>query len=235
MSSYEEDRAWADKFLPHQKEIAEKAIRVETAPIEEDLKRNTDLILRTVVPIRDREVRISARVRRHTYAARFKDEFTIRLDRPSGVETEMPKLRSGYGDFTIYGFESEPGSDQMYPWFIANTAILRDYLNRGGYFKVERNSDGSSRLAVVHLGDMPLGFILDHDGLTAWDEGRIWEQCRRCYWWRSKGGLVAPTNDDRKLGCGYGRFCLACNFWWRSGWLMHETTRCAERQKCGAA
>lgn len=150
--------------------------------------------------------------------------------KPSGAEAEMPKLRHGYGDLTIYGFESEPGSDRMYPWLIGNTAILRDYLNSGGYYKVQRNRDGSSRLAAVHLADMPLGFVLDQAGLTTWDRERVWEQCRRCWWWRGRGGVVFPTDDDRNIGvAGYGRWCPACGLWWRSGWVM-EATRPAEAQ-----
>jgi hypothetical protein len=227
VTSYEEDRAWADKFLPHQKEIAEKAIRVETAPIEEDLRRNTDLILRTAVPIKNREIRISARVRRHQYVARFRDEFTIRLDRPSGADTEMVKMQRGYGDFVIYGFESEPDSDRLFPWFIGNTELLRDYVNCGGYIKQQRNRDGSSTLGAVHLADMPIGFVLAHEGLTVWDNDRVWEQCRRCWWWKSSGGLVLPTNDDLEPGDGYGRLCIACGFRWRSGWVMRLTRKSA--------
>jgi len=225
VSKYEEDKAWADKFLPHQQEIAQQAVRVEFAPIEEDLRRNTDLVLRSVAPPGKRleDIRISARVRRHKFASRYSDQLTIRLDRPSGVETEMPKLRGGYGDFFIYGFESDLGSDRMHPWLLGNSVMLRDYLNRGGYYTIERNVDNSSRLAAVHLGDMPPRFILASEGLVALDDKRIWEPCRKCWWWKDSGGLAMPLDDNLQPGTGTGRKCLACGFRWQSGWVMSLT------------
>lgn len=236
MGTYEEDRGWADKFIPHQMEIAAKAIRVEVAPIEEDRRRNTDLVLRTVVPLNTpAEGRISARVRRHNYLSRYRDEFTIRLDRPSGIETEMPKMLNGWGDFFIYGFEESQGSDRMYPWLIGNMEMLRDYVKRGGYSVIKDNRDRSSRLRSFHLADMPLGFVLDSDGLTVWDDQRVWEQCRKCWWWKSDGGVVVPTAEPDcdangaypkhppQAEDGTGRYCLACGFWWRSGWVMSVT------------
>jgi len=195
-------------------------MRVDVAPPEEDWKRNTDFVLSTVLPLGRTEARISARVRRHKYKQRYTDDFTVRLDRPSRHETEMPKIKAGWGDFTIYGFESEPGSDRMHPWFIGNLGLLRDYINRGGYYRIEKNRDNSSRLAAFHHGDMPLGFVIAQEGLTAWDSRRIWEQCRRCWWGRSKGGYVQPTDEDGNPGDGYGRHCMACGFRWRAGWPM---------------
>lgn len=222
-TDFERDFEWQQKFTGHFSEIAKQAMRIGVAPAEEDWKRNTDFILSTVIPLGRQQARISARARRHEYKRRYTDEFTIRLDRPSHLETEMPKIKAGWGDFTIYGFEAEPGSDRLYPWFIGNLPLLREYLASGGYYKVQQNKDRSSRLAALHLGDMPLGFVIDSDGLTAWDERRIWEQCRRCWWGRSKGGYVLPTGEDRKPGAGYGRKCMACGFWWRAGWPMALT------------
>jgi hypothetical protein len=218
-------------------EIARKVVRLDVGPIEEDLRRNTDLTLRTLMdlPKLGRPLRLSLRVRRREYASRYADQFTVRLSRPSGVTTEMGKLRSGFGDLTVYGFESEPGSDRMHPWFLANAEMLRDYINRGGYYEVKDNKDGSSQLAAVYLGDMPLGFILDSAGLPLLDANRIWERCRKCWWWKADGGVVVPTADlgHSPLGmhlteppdaiAGVGRYCLACGFWWRSGWVMSTT------------
>jgi hypothetical protein len=237
VTSFEEDFEWQQKFRAHFSEIAHEAMRVDVAPAEEDWKRNTDFIMSTVILLPKRDIRISARVRRHKYIARYRDQFTVRLDRPSGVDAEMPKIRAGWGDFTIYGFESETGSDRMGPWFIGNVNLLRSYLREPGhYYSVHGNDDGSSRLAAFHIADMPLGFLLKSDGLTPWGDGRIWEHCRKCWWGKGRGGYVAPTAetpaqphriperlDAPKLDTGYGRFCLACRFWWRSGWVMKLT------------
>lgn len=220
MPSFDEDFEWQLKFRRHFGEIAREAMRVDVAPAEEDWNRNTDFILSTVIPLPKRDIRISARARRHKYASMYPHEFTVRLDRPSGVQSEMPKLRAGYGDFTIYGFEADEDSDRLGPWFIGNANLLRDYIARGGFYKVERNHDRSSRFCAFHLADMPLGFVLAGEGLRVWDDSRHWEQCRRCWWGNSKGGYVTATDEDRRPAAGYGRLCLACGFWWRSGWEM---------------
>lgn len=173
---YDADREFADRFLSHQAEIVNKAIRVDVAPIEEDLRRNTDLVLVTpVLPKSGRAIRISARVRRvaerdKTDANRlpYCRQFTIRERRVSGVETEMDKIKLGYGDMFVYGFESEPGSDRLYPWFIGNLDILREYYEHGGRSagrKKNKGNHGSSFLAF-NLDDMPLGFILASDGIA---------------------------------------------------------------------
>lgn len=221
MTTYDEDREWADKFLPHQAEIARLITRIEVAPFDEDVRRNTDLVLRTVEPVHNGEpIRISARVRRHEYLAKYRDEFTIRYRRPSGVRTEWHKMRAGDGDYFIYGFEAEPGSDRLGTWLIGNLHLLNDdYLAHGGYYRKQPNYDKSSDFAIFHLADMPLGFVLNSEGLAIWDREAPWQSCRRCLWGKWKGGYVMPTNDQRQAGDGYGRRCLACGFWWRSGWI----------------
>jgi len=221
MGSFDEDFKWQEKFAPHLSEIAMQAFRVTVAPKVEDWKRNTDFVLSNVLAAGSKEYRVSARVRRHEYVRRYRDQFTVRVDRPSGYETEMPKIRAGWGDLMIYGFESYPESDRLGPWFMGNIAMLRRYIAEGGWFDVRANKDGSSRLGAFHLGDMPLGFVIASEGLDALDDSRVWERCRRCYWWRDTGGSVMPTDDFKNPASGQGRLCLACGFWWRAGWVMN--------------
>lgn len=238
MSSFEEDFEWQKRFTRHFGEIVQQhATRTHVAPAEEDWKRNTDFILSTVVSLPNRDVRISARARRRKYVARYGDEFTVRLDRPSGAQAEMPKIRAGWGDLTIYGFESadcaseacghDESGHRLSPWFIGNVAMLRDYIARGGYWQVKGNHDGSSRLAAFHHADMPLGFVLASEGLTVFDESRHWDRCRFCWWGRTRGGYVTPTDDLLRPATGYGRQCLACGRRWRAGWIMPLTTESA--------
>jgi hypothetical protein len=235
MPSFDEDYQWQRKFAGHYCEIIRQVLGVaaEAAPEEEDWRRNTDFVgLSAGVRLGRREYRISARARRHGYAARrdqagarYADQFTVRRDRPSGYATETPKLCAGYGDFTIYGFESAPGSDRLGPWFLGNAAMLADYIDRGGYGAVEANHDGSSTFTAYHLADMPLGFVLGSEGLRVWADDRMWEECRRCWLGGNYRGrcYVMPTDEDRRPGTGYGRLCPACGFWWRSGWIMSLT------------
>lgn len=215
MTSFDEDFAWQEKFRAHYSEIAKLAVRVDVAPAEEDWKRNTDFVLSTVIALPRRDIRISARVRRRKFASSGRRDFTIRLSRPSGVRTEMAKLRDGWSDLFIYGVEAETGSDRLGPWFVGNSAMLRDYLNHGGFYATRNNHDGSSSLAVVNHDDMPLGFVLASDGVPEYDRDAVWGRCRRCYW-----NQVAPMDEEWRLGDGYWRKCLACGFQWRAGWPM---------------
>lgn len=227
MASFDEDFEWQQRFRGHFSEIARDAMRAMTsvavAPAEEDWKRNTDFVLSTSLPVGNREIRISARARRHTYARRYGEEFTVRLSRPSGIETEMPKVRAGYGDITIYGFESEPGSDRLGPWFAGNVALLRQYIGEGGYYRRQNNRDGSSTFGAFHLDDMPLGFVAIEHGRPEPDKSRVWERCRNCWWGKDRGGYCYPLDDNLQPGPGYWRQCLACGFRWRAGWPMGET------------
>lgn len=222
------DWAWADKFLPHQAEIAQKAMRVEVAPLEDDMRRNRDLILRTAVPVhKGRELYISARVRRHEYLNRmqhapglaYRNQITIRDRRPSGVATEMAKVRLGEGDFFVYGFESEPDSDRLYPWVLVNLEMIRDYDLHGGYSTVKRNKgERGSWLRAFSLDDLPLGAVLDSQGIEFEDREAAWLHCRNPNWddkdkpmrsgWCACGYTVAIGD--------YMRQCLFCGFKWRT-------------------
>lgn len=223
----ERDWAWADKFLPHQTELVHEALRVDIAPIHDDMRRNTDLILRSVVPLRlGRELRISARVRRHGYLARvnapglaYREQVTIRDRRPSGAQTEMDKLRLGEGDIFIYGFESEPGSDKLFPWVILNLDMVREYDDRGGYSTVSRNKGPyGSWLRVFNLDDLPLGAVIKSAGVMPCEDRAGWLSCRNSNWddparpvrsgWCNRRYAIAVDEFLRK--------CLFCGFKWHA-------------------
>lgn len=236
MPSYDEDFAWQERFGAHYSDIARQAIRVDVAPNVEDWKRNTDFILTATFASRGRDIRVSARARRRKYLGRYPGQFTVRLDRPSGAETEMPKLRKGWGDLMIYGFESEVDSDRLGPWWVINLEMLRDYLACGGYYRSQDNRDGSSSFAVFWLEDMPLGFVLASEGIKPLDRSDVWFRCRRC--WTEK---VAPAADElelvggarlHKLGDGYWRRCLYCHFQWRAGWVASLIQTAPRSDQC---
>jgi hypothetical protein len=222
----ERDWAWADKFLPHQMEIAREVLRVDVAPVEDDLRRNTDLILRSAVPMRRGELRISARVRRHEYLGKlagvpglaYRNQITIRDRRPSGARTEMDKVRLGEGDIFVYGFESAPGSDRLSPWVVVNLDLIRAYDIQGGYSTVRRNKgDRASWLRVFCLDDLLLGTVLKSEGIETTSQGERLS-CRNPNWddpakpmrsgWCNRG--YAVVIDD------FLRQCTFCGFKWRA-------------------
>lgn len=210
--TFAEDFEWQEQFRGHYSEIANCLLRFDVAPAEDDWHRNTDFTLRldTALP-RGSLIRISARARRRKYLG-YRGQFTVRLDRPSGATTEMPKIRDGWGDAFIYGLESsEPG--RLLPWMLASLAILRDYLDNGGYYGVQDNVDRSSRFAVFWLDDMPPGFLIAEAGMPLIDPFDCWGTCRKCWGYRGRG-YVMPMGD------GFSRECLFCGFTWRSGRYM---------------
>lgn len=162
MSSPGRDLGWQARFAGHVREIAGAALGVDpalvrTAPAAEDWHHNTDYVAATPAG----PVRVAARARRHKWAGRC-HEFTVRYDRPSGVPSELEKILDGWGDVYVYGFESEPGSDRLFPWLAADLGVFRNYVAGGGWLRLKPNGDGT-RLAIFRLADMPPGFVLASD------------------------------------------------------------------------
>lgn len=168
MMGFDQDFSFQQRFAAHMIEIAQRAVRVEFASWEDDTKHATDLMIMA------NGARIGCRVRRHA-AACYSDEFTIRLSRPSGVETEMAKMCAGWGDFGIYGFESEPGSDRLSPWVLYNIHLLREYIADGGGYKEIPNHDGTwfAAFNIDQVLSAKPGFVLASGGLSSPEPARL--------------------------------------------------------------
>ncbi|MDR1574143.1 MAG: hypothetical protein LBS24_07525, partial [Clostridiales Family XIII bacterium] len=123
MTDWREDKRWSDKFLPQIKRILGECLITEP-PIEEDIERNTDLIV-----LRLDSVRIACRVRKHKYLARYGNEFTVRAGRPSGAKTELTKIIEGFGDYFFYGFADE-NETELAKWLIGDLRAFRIYFQR---------------------------------------------------------------------------------------------------------
>jgi hypothetical protein len=164
MTTFVDDFAWQARFKDEFARIIRNVVRVDVASWDDDLHRATDFLV-AYTPAG----RVGARARRHDYKRRYRYQFTIRLSRPSGARTELRKLELGFGDFGVYGFESEPGADRLYPWVLYNVALLREHLNGGGRWYYGRNLDGSSDFAAFDVRDLPLGCLLNSEGIqTEW-------------------------------------------------------------------
>ena len=166
-------------YKRHLVKIAREAIRVDVAGWEDDAKRNTDFMVARM----ENGLRVTARVRQPEYRKRYGDQFTVRLNRPSGVPSEMAKIRDGFGDFGVYGFASPSEPGRLVQWCLYNLALLRQYLELGGRWHQERNADGSSDFAVFDVNEVAgfqLGFVLSSGGLRvdAWPPAE--GDCRVC-------------------------------------------------------
>ncbi len=157
-----QDKGWSDRFIPEIKELIGKYL-LQTAPVEEDMNANTDLIVLGM-----NSIRIACRVRRYKYLSLYRDQFTIRSGRPHGTKTELTKIIEGWGDFFFYGFCDE--TEKYIPkWFLGDLKIFRvwftrELLSRKHPWKEHRNKDNSSDFISFNLFDMPKGFIVaQHD------------------------------------------------------------------------
>jgi hypothetical protein len=158
------DFAFGRRYLDHMRIIVGRHLIAE-APAEEDMQRNTDLIV-----LRLDAVRIACRVRRDTYRGRYGEQFTIRAGRPNGTKTELAKVIEGYGDYILYGFGA-PNADYLTAWALGDLRVFRLWLAqstvRAGHLPgVERpNTDGSSTFRAFRYADMPPEFVKASHGL----------------------------------------------------------------------
>lgn len=152
--SYERDRKWSDGFMPEIKAILGMHI-IGEAPYEEDAHRNTDLIV-----LKMEAIRIAVRMRTYKNFEKYPNDFTIRVGRDSGNETEMRKIMKGFGNLMFYGFEDQDGL-RVGHWTIIDLDVFRGtvwdrYLRTKelpGFEK--RNTDRSSDFRVFRFAEFP--------------------------------------------------------------------------------
>jgi hypothetical protein len=120
-----------------------------------DKQEGTDFLIMTVKPFR-----VAVRLRRYKYFLKYPKEFTIRWNRPLGVETERHKIEKGYVDYLLYGFVDE-AEENIIQYFIGDLKIYRDNRQKGllpvGIFP---NNPPDSNLAAFKLAQFPNTFIL---------------------------------------------------------------------------
>lgn len=90
--------------------------------LDQDRHEATDLVVLT-----GRDLTIACRLRRHGYAERYPNQFTIRSRRDSGVTTELEKIRAGWGDWLFYGHLAA-NNTEIAPWWIIDLAVFRESL-----------------------------------------------------------------------------------------------------------
>ena len=150
-----EDKKWSDRFIPEIKRIIADVL-ICVAPIEEDMQRNSDLVV-----LKMDSVRVACRIRRHGYLEKYGDQFTIRAGRPSGIKTELSKIIEGWGDFLFYGF-----SDQEEKLLVKASMIDLDVFRLEFMRQLHRSSgripgisktnhDNSSDLLAFEFKDFP--------------------------------------------------------------------------------
>ena len=176
MKDWERDKKWTDDLLPHVKRILGEHL-IGQAPHEEDAKRNTDLIV-----LKLDAVRIACRIRTYKYYLRYPDEFTIRVDRPSGMETELTKILKGWGNYFFYGF-SDDGKAYLVKWTLGDLNAFRIWFQRQTAMSparvipgtLQRNHDGSSDFRAFKVCEVPDFVIADGESPPAVASRQQWQ------------------------------------------------------------
>ena len=143
MPSYEQDRAWSDRYIPAMKQlIGPHLLKIST--LEEDTKEATDLIV-----LKADGLRIACRVRRPEYY-RYRHQFTVRSHRESGAVTELEKFRTGHADWMFYGIATRGPQPLFACWSLINLDYFRVQTNLfSRYLRTEErvNHDGTRFIA----------------------------------------------------------------------------------------
>lgn len=157
MTDWKQDKRWSDKFLPEIKSILGRYL-ISESPFEDDAYKNTDLIV-----LKLDAVRIGCRVRRSEFLEKYKDEFTIRADRPNGNKTELAKIIEGWGNYFFYAF----ADSNLVFWTLCDLNVFRLWFNSKIVLEKGKipgclipNGDGSSSFRVFKFSDIPLNFII---------------------------------------------------------------------------
>lgn len=159
---WQNDMDWQRQYLFYMAAVCGGYLFRE-APWEEDAHHNTDLVL--TVPS---GLRVACRVRRSTYLTNsaYADEFTIRCERRSGIETELSKVLNGWGDYNLYGFADPDVPRRLRAWVLGDLNVFRGWF--GAYVDqhgrepghVIPNGDESSSFAAYRIDDLPSEFVI---------------------------------------------------------------------------
>lgn len=123
-----------------------------TKNLEMDVKQATDFLIYNINPFK-----VGVRLRRYEYFLKYPNDFTIRYSRPSGIDTEIHKIRQNLVDYILYGFVNEPET-KIIKYFIGDLKIFRD--NEPKPIAIKTNKPPDSKLAVYNLEQFPKEFIL---------------------------------------------------------------------------
>jgi hypothetical protein len=156
MNTWEDDKAWSDRFIPAVGQIIGPRLLVP-APLVLDIREATDLIV-----LQARDLRIAVRLRRAHYADRYPNQVTIRSSRSSGVKTELAKIYEGWVDWMFYGYAHEI-SGRVYPWYLINLrlfiAAIVNNPSLKNTMKEMTNRDGT-RFVAVMLDAFPQNILI---------------------------------------------------------------------------
>ena len=147
---YREDIRLENRFTKTVKSILgnQFVVQDETS----DQQYGTDFMLLTFKPFT-----VAVRLRTFKYWQQYPNDFTIRWQRPSGVATEIDKIRAGHVDYLLYGFVDQREKN-IVQYFIGDLSVFREYEPEPK--AIYENTPPDSKLAVFGLDQLPPGFVV---------------------------------------------------------------------------
>jgi len=153
---YREDIVLEKKFATKIKQIL-GCIFITQDPIK-DKEEGTDFLIFEVHPFS-----IGVRLRRFINKQnivqfyKYRHEFTIRWSRPSGIETEIDKIRKGYVRYFMYGWVDR-NEEKIIQYFIGDLDVFRKREPKPIAIRV--NNPPDSELAIYRIDSLPKEFYL---------------------------------------------------------------------------
>lgn len=148
--SYIIDRALEDQHSTEIKNILGNYF-IQKREVD-DLEKGTDFAIYYIKPFS-----VGIRLRRYNQFIKndYKNEFTIRWSRPSGIKTEIHKIREGLVDHIFYGFLS-PDAESVIQYFLADLKKFTDPKPEA----IIPNFPPDSKFAVYKMTQLPNSFYL---------------------------------------------------------------------------
>jgi len=143
--SWEDDYMWQltrrNKVEATIRYVAGDIINIEEANTHKDTKEATDYIVK--VSSGD----IACRIRREGYWPNPGD-FTIRVDRPSGAQTELEKIRNGFARWYLYAWDDELSARYFEYWVFVDLDAVRGAGLLEREYPEFTNPDGTKFIAI---------------------------------------------------------------------------------------
>jgi hypothetical protein len=151
MENWEKDKQSTDKYLSFVCKILGFYL-IGEPPLAEDQLRNSDLMTLTLG-----SMRTAVRIRGFEFY-RYKNDFTIRSKRKSGLETEYTKIMKGWGDYLFYGWVNEDDTD-LIEWHLLDLQYFRlgvlDMAKKGIEIERKYNDNGATEFMIFNYDMFP--------------------------------------------------------------------------------